>query len=312
MSVDVTLRQLRYFVVLSDELNYRRAAERLYITQPALSTAIKQLEHQVGASLFVRNTREVVLSDAGRAWLPAVHEALNSVDAAVDRLEALAARASGRLRVGYLVGTGADLLFRLIREFESTYPDASVEATEFDFADPTAGLADAKSDVALIRPPVELPGHAMAIIDEERWVTCLPVDHPLAERDEVRIDELLLDPIICAPESAGLWRDYWMALESRGGRPPTVGGVAATYESEATMVSRGMGISFTTESMARLYQRPGITYVPIAGRPPSYTALAWDPQRLSPTADAWVELARCGAEVISDELEVPDLGYSSI
>jgi hypothetical protein len=67
---DVTLRQLRYFAVLGKELNYRRAAGKLFITQPALSTAIKQLEHQFGVALFTRNTREVALTDVGAAWLP--------------------------------------------------------------------------------------------------------------------------------------------------------------------------------------------------------------------------------------------------
>ena len=72
----MTLRQLRYFAVLGEELNYRRAAERLFITQPALSTAIKQLEHQLGVMLFTRSTREVALTELGQAWLPKVRDAL--------------------------------------------------------------------------------------------------------------------------------------------------------------------------------------------------------------------------------------------
>src|SRR5688572_16419300 len=99
-SGDVTLRQLRYFAVLGEELNYRRAAERLFITQPALSTAIKQLEHQFGAALFTRNTREVALTDEGQAWLPRVQEALHGVDLAVENLVSLAGAHQGRIRVG--------------------------------------------------------------------------------------------------------------------------------------------------------------------------------------------------------------------
>jgi DNA-binding transcriptional LysR family regulator len=310
-TADVTLRQLRYFVVLSEELNYRRAAERLFLTQPALSTAIKHLEHQFDVELFIRNTRGVLLSDVGRQWLPRVHDVLASVDMAVEHLVSLAGSSGGRLRVGYLIGTGADLLFRLIRQFESAHPEMSIEATEFDFSDPTAGLSDSTSDVALIRPPVQLPGHSMVTLDAESWVTCLPLDHRLAGRESVDIGELLDDPIICAPESAGIWRDYWLATENRGGRAPVIGGVAATYESEMTMVSRGLGISFTTESSARLYDRPGITYVPITGRPPSYVALAWDPQKLNRAGEALVRLA-CEDADEDACLRTPDLDYSSI
>ncbi|MDZ7885171.1 MAG: LysR family transcriptional regulator [Mycobacterium sp.] len=285
---DLTLRQLRYFAVLGEELNYRRAAERLFITQPALSTSIKQLEQAFGVVLLNRNTREVALTDLGAAWLPQVQQALSGIDAVVANLVTLSGTRQGRLRLGYLIGTGADLLFRVVRHFEAAYPDVSVEPIEFDFADPTAGLAGGATEVALIRPPVDLPEHRMLVLDSESWVACLPRDHPLAGRHEVEIAELLDDPIVCAPLTAGPWRDYWMAMDARGNRPPTIGAVAATYEAETTSIARGLGISFTTSSVARFYDRPGIVYVPIVDRPPSHVALAWHPGTLSPQADALI------------------------
>ncbi|WP_309227705.1 MULTISPECIES: LysR family transcriptional regulator [unclassified Mycolicibacterium] len=289
MSAELTLRQLRYFAVLGEELSYRRAAERLFITQPALSTAIKQLEQAFGVVLFNRNTREVALTDLGSAWLPQVQQALAGVDAVVANLVTLSGTRRGRLRLGYLIGTGADLLFRIVRHFEAAYPDVSVEPIEFDFADPTAGLSSGATEVALIRPPVDLPEHRMLILDSESWVACLPRDHPLAGRQEVAIAELLDDPIVCAPLTAGPWRDYWMAMDVRGNRPPTIAAVAATYEAETTSIARGLGISFTTSSVARFYDRPGIAYVPIVDRPPSHVALAWHPSALSPQADALIK-----------------------
>ncbi len=287
-NADVTLRQLRYFAALGTELNYRRAADTLFITQPALSTAIKQLEHQFGVVLFTRSTREVALTDLGAAWLPQVQQALAGVDAVVANLVTLSGTQQGVLRLGYLIGTGADLLFRIVRHFEAAHPGVVVEPTEFDFADPTAGLREGSMEVALIRPPVDLPEHRMLILDAESWVACLPRDHRFAERADVDITELLEEPIVCAPLTAGSWRDYWMAMDVRGNRPPSIAGVAATYEAETTMVARGLGISFTTSSVAHFYDRPGIAYVPITGRPPSYTALAWHPGRLSPQAEALV------------------------
>jgi DNA-binding transcriptional LysR family regulator len=287
-SPGVTLRQLRYFAVLGEELNYRRAAERLFITQPALSTAIKQLEHQFGVQLFTRNTREVALTDLGAAWLPQVQQAIAGVDAVIDNLVTLSGTRHGVLRLGYLIGTGADLLFRLVRHFEAAYPEVTVEPIEFDFADPTAGLAEGTTEVAIIRPPVDLAGHRILVLDSESWVACLPRDHRLADRSEVAIAELLDDPIVCAPLTAGTWRDYWLAMDVRGNRPPTIAAVAATYEAETTSIARGLGISFTSSSVARFYDRPGIVYVPITDRPPSLTALAWNPSALSPQADALV------------------------
>jgi DNA-binding transcriptional LysR family regulator len=287
----VTLRQLRYFAVLGEELNYRRAAERLFITQPALSTAIKQLEHQLGVMLFTRTTREVALTELGQAWMPKVRDALRGIDAAVDDLIDLSAHYR-RIRLGYLIGTGADLLFRLVRNFEAAYPEITLEPREFDFSDPTAGLADGTTEVAIIRPPVDLPEHRMFILDAEDWVACLPRDHPLAGRSELAIAELLDDPIVVAPATAGRWRDYWMAMDARGGKPPTIAAVAATYEEETTTIARGLGISFTSAASARLYNRQGIAYVPIVDRPRNYTALAWHPAGLSREAAELVRHVR--------------------
>ncbi|MCV7225310.1 LysR family transcriptional regulator [Mycolicibacterium komossense] len=292
------MRQLRYFVVLGEELNYRRAAERLFITQPALSTAIKALEHQFGVPLFTRNTREVSLTEFGTAWLPQVRTALTGVDSAVENLVMLS-RSNRRIKLGYLIGTGADILFRLVRHFEAAYPEIRVESKEFDFNDPTAGLADGSTEVAIIRPPVDLPEHRMLILDAEDWVACLPRDHPLARRSEVRITELLDDPIVVAPGSAGRWRDYWMAMDARDGKPPTIAAVAATYEEETTTIARGLGISFTSEASARLYNRPGIAYVPIVDRRRNYTALAWHPARLG--ADAALLIRQVHDEWSFDE-----------
>lgn len=279
MNRDITLQSLRYFEVLGAELNYHRAAERLYITQPALSQAIRQLEQQIGDRLFDRNTRSVALTVTGREWLPHVRAALRSVDEALDVAAALTDQ--GHVRIGYLIGTGADLLFQLLDGIDATLPGISVETMEYDFSDPTAGLASRSADIALLRPPVKLPQAEMAVVAEEAWVACLPRTHRFASRNALAIDELLDEPIIAAPEAAGQWRDYWLATDLRHGRPATVSAVAATYEAEVTLVARGIGISFTTSSMIRLYSRPGVQFVPITGRPVSYTALAWNPKRLS-------------------------------
>lgn len=277
--------------MLGEELNYRRAAERLYITQPALSTAIKQLEHLLGVMLLRRSTREVALTELGAAWLPKVREALHGIDSALDDLIALSAHYR-RIRLGYLIGTGADLLFRLVRHFEGAHPEITVEPKEFDFSDPTAGLADGTTEVAIIRPPVDLPDHRMFILDAENWVACLPRDHRLADKSELTIAELLDEPIVVAPSTAGRWRDYWMAMDARHGKPPTIAAVAATYEEETTTIARGLGISFTSEASARLYDRQGIAYVPITDRPRNYTALAWHPARLSPESAELVRHVR--------------------
>lgn len=279
---DVSLSLLRYFDVLGTELNYRRAAERLFISQPALSAAIRQLERRVGDRLFDRDTHSVALTAVGREWLPYVRSALREVDTALDAVVTLANNA--QVRIGYLTGMGADLLFELLEGVDQHLADLPIETTEYDFSDPTAGLADGKSDLALLRPPVDLDDLELVNVAEESWIACLPRTHRLAGRSELTVDELLDEPIVVAPQSAGRWRDYWMAADVRDGRPANIVAEAATYEAETTLIARGVGISFTTSSLTRLYDRPGIRFVPIVDRPVSYTALAWRSGRLSTSA----------------------------
>ncbi len=297
---DVSIRLLRYFVELADQLNYRRAAERLFISQPALSSAIKQLEQQLGARLFERDTHRVALTEFGAACFPRARTAVDAVDHALRDMRREAHR-TGHLRIGYLIGTGADQLFRILHHYQAEFPGIRVEATEFDFSDPTAGLGTGAVDVALLRPPVALAEHRMVVVATETWVACLPRDHPLAEREALDIAELLNEPIIAAPESAGCWRDYWIAADARAGRPAPISGIAATYESELTLVAMGVGISFTTSSLARLYSRPGVCFVPILDRPASLTALTWDPHRMTQELQLLTESLRANAHFEAEQ-----------
>ena len=88
-----------------------------------------------------------------------------------------------------------------------------------------------------------------------------------------------------------------MAMDARDGTPPKIAAVAATYEEETTTIARGLGISFTSEASARLYNRQGIAYVPITDRPRNYTALAWHPAGLSREAAELVRARPRGVEL---------------
>jgi DNA-binding transcriptional LysR family regulator len=94
-------------------------------------------------------------------------------------------------------------------------------------------------------------------------------------------------------------------MDARGNRPPTIAAVAATYEAETTAIARGLGISFTTSSVARFYDRPGIVYVPIHDRPLSHTALAWNPANLTPQAEALVSLVQAQWNAGDDPARAP-------
>jgi DNA-binding transcriptional LysR family regulator len=289
--LDVTQRQLRAFVLLADELHFGHAAARLHVSQPALTLSIQQLEKALGVQLLTRSTRSVTLTAAGTDFLARLRPALQAVDEALDSARRWAEGTSGVLRLGYLIGAGLERLPRLLREFADAYPNIRVETAEYDFSDPSAGLQAGEVDIALVRPPIDAKGLRFHRISQEGWVACVARDHPLAGADQVQLADILGEPIVAAPESAGGWRDYWIASAYRHQQPARVVAEAATFEAEFTAVAQGKGISITVETAARYFRRPGVVFIPIVDAPPCSVSLAWPRKGAGPAVARFVRLA---------------------
>jgi DNA-binding transcriptional LysR family regulator len=193
------LRHLRAFAVLAEEFHFSRAAERLFLTQPALTQTIRQLERALGVELFIRTTRAVALSPEGVRLLPHVRTSMAAVDRIDVEAERLAREQAGRLEVGYQVGAGLTLMPTVVREFEAAYPQYTVEFTEYDFAEPAAGLDVGRSDIAFVRPPIGHEHIDVLTLYEESRLVCVAKGHPFAGRASVSIAEVLAEPIIAAP-----------------------------------------------------------------------------------------------------------------
>jgi DNA-binding transcriptional LysR family regulator len=283
------LRHLRYFVVLAEELHFARAAQRLHLTQSSLSKTLKELEQATGLHLLNRTTRRVALTAEGAEFRDDALRALKEFDRVIERAHETASGRRGTLRVGFTIGAAVDLVPHVLREYAATYPDVTVELTEFDFSEPEAGLDDDRSDVAIVRPPLETQGVQLATLATEPRVACLPDSHPLADRDEISIDDILSEPMLSPPRQ-GIWRDYWLACDYRHGEPPIVVAGVATFETELQAVATGRGISITAEAAARFYARPGVRFPRITDIPPCEVAVAL-PKLPTPAARAFANIA---------------------
>jgi DNA-binding transcriptional LysR family regulator len=174
-------RHLEAFQVLADERNFTRAAGRLHITQQALSTQVRQVEHRVGARLFERTTRTVALTDAGRTLLEHVPGILAAVDQAMTETRETIAGERGTLTVGLAGVAGLDLTPRVLRDFAAARPQVALHVRNIDFSDPSAGLLSGATDVALLWLPVPDKLELVALREEPR-LAVLAADHPLAAR----------------------------------------------------------------------------------------------------------------------------------
>jgi DNA-binding transcriptional LysR family regulator len=276
---NVTLRQLEAFLGVAEELHFGRAAERLSVSAPWLSHTVRDLERVLRVELLTRTTRTVQLTPAGQVFAGLASQILAELSSAIKTVRGLGAR-HDTLKLGYTIGAGLEVVPRLLRTYHQREPEAVVETEEYDFTDPSAGLRDNLVHAAVVRPPLGLAGLVSVELATERLVACLPEDHPLTARSSLGVADVLPEPIVAAPVSPGPWRDYWILADYRSGPAPVVA-EASTLDGEMHLVSRGVGLSVTSEAVGLWYRRPGVTFVPILDLPPCSVVLAWWPQDTS-------------------------------
>lgn len=263
MSVmNIKLRHVRCFVAVAMEKSFARAADRLAVSQPALSQTINQLETTLGFPVFERTTRSVKLTDNGALLFASATKLNAAMDTFYGDIKSLQVSVVNEVRLGYLIGTAVEFMPDIVREFERRRPHASLRLVEFDFNNPDAGLGSKQVDCGIFRPPLELSGVQVQELAREKCVVCLPAGHALAQQASVRVAQLLDEPFIAAPKG-GAWRDFWLACDFRGGQPPRVAFEAATVDAELQAVATRKGISITAESTAKYYARPGVVFRPI-------------------------------------------------
>lgn len=292
--MDVHGRDLRYFVAVAEELHFTRAAERLYVSQPALSKQIRALERRLGAPLFVREPQGVRLTPAGEALLPHARRVLAAWDEAATAVERAKTEQAATLVVGMSTSPARGGLLPAIRSrFTQTHPAATVRLRQVGWEDPTAGLADGSVDVAFVWLPVpDQDRYAHVVVAEEPRLVALPEAHPLAARETVHFAELLDEPFLALPPAAGVLRDHWLALDARGGRPPRIGAeIAGTDETYEALVD-GRGVCLVAAGNAPLISLGGVVTRPVDGVSPSRLALARRTDDRRPLVRDYVRAAR--------------------
>jgi len=197
-------RQLEYFVAVAEELNFTRAAARMFAVQSTVSAGIRALEQDLGTALFVRSTKSVALSPAGETLLPEARLALEAIDRV--RSAASSAGIRGRLRVGIFTNIGFVDLPGLFGEFHGLHPlvDLQLGAS----ASGSTGLADdvrrGRIDVAFMGLPThDLAGLNVLTLAETRFVAVLPLEHPLASRRSVTLSDLRDEKFVDTPAGFG-------------------------------------------------------------------------------------------------------------
>ena len=268
------LRQLRYFLVVADELHFGRAAERLHITQPPLTVAVKGLERELGVQLLERTTRRVALTPAGLAFRDRVSAAIGDLDAATGDVADVAAGKSGRIRVGFVSSASYTTVPEAIRAFRQHRPRVELVLNPLTSGEQTERLLDGALDLGLIRDPGDVPGLHLELLSTEDLVVVLPQTHVLAGQTEVRARDLEGEPMILFPYRLmpGFVSRVMRLFEPLAAPPPVVQ-QAIHQETVMGLVAAGLGVSVLPESVQR-FQMPGVTTRRLEGKPQTELHLA--------------------------------------
>jgi len=289
-------RPLRYFVAVAEELHFTRAAERLYIAQPALSEQIRRLEGELGVELLRRTTRKVELTAAGEQFLLRARRILEEADEALEEAARAARGETGRIRVSTGATAGLAQVPRVLREFREARPLVHVDLRQSDWEDLSGGLRDGKVDAAFVWLPFDHDGLSFEVVHEEPRVVALEAGHPLAAERVLRMEQLVDEPwpwVDTDPVAVA----FWTCADYRGGAAARRGPTIRSMEGMLEAVRAGLCVATVPRSQAQVSALPGIAFRPVADLTPATLALGWRTADATPGVRALVDIAR---EVASD------------
>ncbi|HLI89989.1 MAG TPA: LysR family transcriptional regulator [Ktedonobacteraceae bacterium] len=287
------LRHLRYFVAVAEELHFGRAAERLHLAQQPLSFQIKQLEEELGVTLFRRTTRRVELTDAGRALLTEVYAALAHLHQGIETARQAERGEIGSLVIGYVSIALYNLVPQAVRLFRQRFPDVHVTLHELCSPDLEEQLLEGTLDVGLAVKGMNVPELTYETVLCEQAMAALPKTHPLADLAQIPLHALASEPFVMYEHTQrSLIYHQIMALCRQAGFSPNVAQEATSEQAVIGLVAAGMGVALVSACLSRL--RPDeVTYRPLI-EPAALVeyAVVWKRDNPSPIVKAFLTIVR--------------------
>ncbi|MBV9582463.1 MAG: LysR family transcriptional regulator [Chloroflexi bacterium] len=287
------LRDIRYFVAVASELHFGRAAQRLLISQPALSQQIRSLEAELGLRLLERNSKGVQLTAAGKAFLPEATAVVQQADHALEVARALVEGATGHLRLSHLRTMPRGLPERIVSEYGRRYPAVEIIPESGSTEQNVERIRAGQLDLAFVLAPLETsPELGFVEIATEPMIAAIPRAHPLSRRRRIRLADLVGIPLVWFPRhnSPGFYDSS--LSEMYGDVTPQIVRTEPNEERMLIAVSEGAGITMLLAARTATLRFPGVVYRRFVDpQPAGLLALAFH-QPPAPPARRFVDLAR--------------------
>lgn len=283
--------ELECFLILAQELHFGRTAARMRLSRARVSQLIQRLERRLGAPLFERTSRTVVLTDLGARFRDDVEPHHRAIETALARTAAAARGFGGTLRVGFSASLTGEIAMAAVDRLRAAHPELAVEICEMSFTDPFAQLRDRYYDVVFMELPVREDDLAKGptLLTEGRMLA-VSADHPLAARPWLTMDDLAGVDLIAVE---GDVPDYRRALQTPrrtpSGLPIPAGPGVAGLQEALMLVAGGKGAMLTGAHTAVYQARPGVAYLQIVDAEPVRYGLVWRAGENTAAVDAFAD-----------------------
>jgi LysR family carnitine catabolism transcriptional activator len=258
----LNLTRIRSFIAVAEERQFRRAAERIGISQPALSAHIRDLELDLGVALFSRTTRSVRLTAEGESFLHRAQQALEDLNAAVLEVRERAQLKRGRVVIAATPTIASQVLPPIIASFTQRFAGVRIQVLEAIAAEVERLVADGRADFGAGPRPEGRTELAFSLLFRERLCGVLPIDHPLARRRRLRLDELARYPLLTMATGSAIYRSLERVLRERAIKVST-DHILTQHQTAIAMAAAGLGVALVPERMLTTADRRRVAAVEV-------------------------------------------------
>jgi DNA-binding transcriptional LysR family regulator len=290
-SGSMELRHLRYFIALSEELHFSRAAKRLHVSQPPLTRQIRQLEQELGVDLLYRTTRKVELTEAGRAFANEARQIITHVAHASGLASQANRGIAGELVLGYTPAR-AHIVAKAVKVFSKLY--SSVQITLRDMSGQgLQPIRDGRIDLGFVAQPVDGTGLVVSTVLRESYVVALPEKHRLAAGHSVSIRELAKEPILLFPRySNPVGYDILVALFRARELTMNVSLEVENLHMRMELLRAGFGLCVFRRSVSEILYGKDIVIRPLQNSPVAQVGIAYSPENRSHTLSLFIDCVK--------------------
>ena len=291
------IEYMKRFVAVSQCLNFSKAADKLFISQPTLSHSITSLEKKLGAALFVRNTKSVKLTQAGELFFPAAVKIVELYQNVVNEICQELNLGGNALNIGYIGPAMDNMLSLWVKKFRKIYPDVKVHILRYSSPNVAEAFQNHTIHLGLLYEMnlVNLPGLKHYIVGSERFKVLLSTEHPLAHCDKISLSQLRDEPfLICERSRSPNYYDRVLSICERRGLQPKISQHLGQVSDIYRLVGAGLGVAIMSHSAARSYDAYNVKFIDIEGDSEDLdnnVVLAWA-NNLSPLARQFRDIAQ--------------------